>query len=103
MTTLPPAMLPEADSDADASIAGVTRFEVIDEIGRVYVRDHSRGPVQVELSYQDDDRTRARVDQDAVATPPVHRLRGNIEGARANPELGQAQAGLRELRHHDVW
>ena len=37
--------------------ARVTRFEVIDETGRAYVRDHRRDPVQVELSYQDDGRT----------------------------------------------
>ena len=35
----------------------ITRFEVADETGRVYVRDHRRDPVQVELSYQDDGRT----------------------------------------------
>jgi hypothetical protein len=34
----------------------VTRFEVIDEKGRAYVRHHDR-PVQIELSYQDDGRT----------------------------------------------
>lgn len=34
----------------------VTRFEVIDETGRAYVRG-PRDPVQVELSYQDDGRT----------------------------------------------
>jgi hypothetical protein len=36
----------------------VVRFEVVDETGRVYVRDpRVGGPIQVELSYQDDGRT----------------------------------------------
>jgi hypothetical protein len=40
------------------AIRRVTRIEVINEIGRVYVRDHRRGgPIQVELSYQDNGRT----------------------------------------------
>lgn len=37
----------------------VTRFEVIDETGRAYVRDHRswHGPVAVAFLYQDDGRT----------------------------------------------
>src|SRR5688572_13584436 len=37
----------------------ITRFEVIDETGRVYVRDPraSGGQFEIELSYQDDGRT----------------------------------------------
>jgi hypothetical protein len=36
----------------------VTRIEVIDETGRVYVRDpRTGGPISVELSYQDEGRT----------------------------------------------
>jgi hypothetical protein len=38
--------------------ARITRFEVIDETGRVYVRDpRTRGPISIALSYQDDGRT----------------------------------------------
>ena len=38
--------------------SSVTRLEVIDEFGRIYVRDpRVHGPIQVELSYQDGGRT----------------------------------------------
>lgn len=43
---------------AQDKTAAVTRFEVIDETGRVYVRDpRGRGAVHIALSYQDDGRT----------------------------------------------
>jgi hypothetical protein len=42
---------------AAGALERVTRFEVIDEDGRQYVRDHRRDPVEVTLSYQDDGRT----------------------------------------------
>jgi hypothetical protein len=36
----------------------VTRIELIDETGRVYIRDpRAHGPISVELSYQDEGRT----------------------------------------------
>lgn len=48
--------LPPTDGCDRFDIERVTRFEVIDESGRTYVRDH-RGPVEVSLSFQDGGRT----------------------------------------------
>ena len=50
----------DSDSAKDQSASEVTRFEVIDESGRAYVRSNvllgSPG-IKVELSYQDNGRT----------------------------------------------
>lgn len=51
--TYPPEMLPKADGPASVIVGTVTRIEVIDETGRVYVKYGAA----VELSYQDDGRT----------------------------------------------
>lgn len=47
------------EDKADMDTTKVTRFEVIDENGRAYVRNTSGGPrgVQVDLALQDDGRT----------------------------------------------
>jgi hypothetical protein len=50
--------------------SSVTRIEVIDERGRMYVRDHRiGGPIQVELSYQDEGPEEAGIPASASRKP----------------------------------
>lgn len=60
MNSMPEPIIATADDRARDILYGsaglVTRFEVIDETGRAYVRGFDP-PIQVELSYQDEGRT----------------------------------------------
>jgi hypothetical protein len=71
------------------SPATVTRFELVDETGRVYVRDpRSTGPVKVTLSYQDEGRTlKVRVES---RDPAFRRARENVRKALADPKVKTA-------------